>query len=74
MHSIIQATAAYEPSVDLCRTGHGHQLCFVSFEPTACRPQERVGSLPVPGTEELRALREVIDRAQRREKAGRLTF
>ncbi len=42
MRSLIQATPAYELSVDIGSVGHVHNLRFISFVPTARRPEEQV--------------------------------
>jgi hypothetical protein len=73
MRSTIQATPAYELSVDLRPTRHGHHLRFVSFVATARRPEEQVRFQAVLTADELRALRSAIDAALDEEAARRLT-
>ena len=63
MRSSIQATSAYELSVDLRHTEHGHHLRFISFVPHARRPEEQVRFQATLSTQELRALRSIIDEA-----------
>jgi hypothetical protein len=63
MRSIIQATPAYQLSVDISDTDHGHSLRFISFVPTARRPEEQVRFQGLFRTAELTALRNRIDQA-----------
>ena len=63
MRSIIQATPAYQLSVDISDTDHGHSLRFISFVPTARRPEEQVRFQGLFSTAELTALRNSIDQA-----------
>ena len=42
MRSLIQATPAYELSIDITTSAHGHSLRLISFVPTARRPEDQV--------------------------------
>ena len=70
MRSIIQATPAYQLSVDIIDTDHGHSLRFISFVPTARRPEEQVRFQGLFSTAELTALRNSIDQALAADPAG----
>lgn len=61
MQATIQSTPAYVLTADLTRTAHGHNLKFTSFVPTARRPEQQVKFQGIFTTNELRALRDVID-------------
>jgi hypothetical protein len=63
MRSSIQATPAYELSVDLRHTDFGHHLRFISFLPHARRPEGQVRFQALFTTPELQALRRAIDDA-----------
>ncbi len=69
MRSIIQATPAYALSVDIASTAHGHSLRFISFVPTARRPEEQVRFQGLFSTAELTALRDCIAQALQLEAA-----
>ncbi len=73
MRSLIQATPAYELSVDIGSVGHGHNLRFISFVPTARRPEEQVKFQGLFTSSDLTALRNCIDQALR-DEADRLTL
>lgn len=60
MRAIIQSTPAYELTADLTRTELGHNLKFISFVPTARRPEHQIKFQGIFSTEELIALRELI--------------
>jgi len=63
MHSLIQATPAYELSVDIATSAHGHSLRLISFVPTARRPEHQVKFQGVFGTAELKSLRDALTQA-----------
>jgi hypothetical protein len=63
MRSLIQATPAYELSVDIATTPHWHSLRLISFVPTARRPEDHVKFQGVFNTAEITALRDVLDQA-----------
>ncbi len=63
MRSLIQATPAYELSLDITHTAYGHSLRLISFVPTARSPSEHVKFQAVFSSSELTALRDSIDRA-----------
>ena len=63
MRSLIQATPAYELSVDLTTTPLGHSLRLISFVPTARRPEEQVKFQGVFTTAEIKALRDALNQA-----------
>jgi hypothetical protein len=59
----IQATPAFELSVDLRQTRFGHHLRFISAVPHARLPDDRVQFQAVFSALELQALRDAIDEA-----------
>jgi hypothetical protein len=61
MRSLIQASPAYELSIDLTTTPLGHSLRLISFVPTARRPEEQVKFQGVFTTAEIDALRNALD-------------
>jgi hypothetical protein len=61
MRSLIQATPAYEFSVDITPTAHGHSFRLISFVPTARRPEDQVKFQGVFSTSELKSLRDVLN-------------
>jgi hypothetical protein len=63
MRSRIQATPAYELSVDIATSAHGHSIRLISFVPTARRPEEQVKFQGVFNTAELTALRNALNQA-----------
>ena len=63
MRSLIQATPAYERSLDITPTAYGHDLRLLSFVPTARRPEDHVQFQGVFSTAELTALRDSINQA-----------
>ena len=63
MRSLIQATPAYELSVDIATSAHGHSLRLISFVPTARRPEDQVKFQGVFSTEELKSLRDALNQA-----------
>ncbi len=70
MRSIIQATPAYELSVDISTTAHGHSLRLFSFVPTARRPEDQVKFQGLFSTSELKSLRDALNQALVTEAAG----
>jgi len=62
MRSLIQATPAYELSVDIATSAHGHSLRLISFVPTARRPEDQVKFQGVFSTTELKSLRDALNR------------
>ena len=63
MRSLIQATPAYELSVDIATSTHGHSLRLISFVPTARRPEDQVKFQGVFSTAELKSLRDALNQA-----------
>jgi hypothetical protein len=63
MRSLLQATPAYELSVDIASTSYGHSIRLISFVPTARRPEDQVKFQGVFNTAELTALRDALNLA-----------
>ena len=63
MRSLIQATPAYELSVDIASTAYGYSLRLISFVPTARRPEEQVKFQGLFSSVELQSLRDTINQA-----------
>ena len=63
MRSLIQATPAYEFSIDITTSAHGHSLRLTSFVPTAQRPEDQVKFQGVFSTAELKSLRDALNQA-----------
>lgn len=63
MRSLIQANPAYELSVDIATTAHGHSLRLCSFVPTARRPEDQGKFQGLFSTSELTALRDALNQA-----------
>ena len=63
MRSLIQATPAYELSVDIATSAHGHSLRLISYVPTARRPEDQVKFQGVFSTAELKSLRDALNQA-----------
>jgi hypothetical protein len=63
MRSLIQATSAYELSVDITTSDYGHSLRLISFVPTARRPDDHVKFQGVFSTAELKSLRDALSKA-----------
>lgn len=61
MRSLVQATAAYELSVDVATSAHGHSLRLISFVPSARRPEEQVKFRGLFSTAELTLLRDAVN-------------
>ena len=61
MRSLIQATPAYELSVDITTSAHNHSLRLISFVPTARRPEDQVKFQGVFSTAELKSLRDALN-------------
>ena len=66
LHQPVQETlffgSAYELRVELRHTPYGHHVRFSSFVPSARRPEEQVKFQGLFSVEQLRALRDLIDR------------
>ena len=60
MRSLIQATPAYELRADISATTHGYDFRFITFVPTARRPEEHMKFQGLFSAAELAALRELI--------------
>ena len=54
--------SAYELRMEMRHTRYGHLVRFSSFVPSARRPEEQVKFQGLFSTEQLRALRDLIDR------------
>ena len=63
MRSLIQATPAYELSIDIATSAHGHSLRLISYVPTARRPEDQVKFQGVFSTAELESLRDALNQA-----------
>ena len=63
MRSLFQASPAYELSVDITTTAHGHSFRLISFVPTARRPEDQVKFQGVFSTAELESLRDALNQA-----------
>ncbi len=63
MRSLIQATPAYELSVDIATSAHGYSPRLISFVPTARRPEDQVKFQGVFSTAELKSLRDALNQA-----------
>ena len=63
MRSLIQATPAYELSIDIATSAHGHSLRLISYVPTARRPEDQVKFQGVFSTTELKSLRDALNQA-----------
>jgi hypothetical protein len=63
MRSTLLANPAYELSVELRPTPHGHHLRFISFVPIARRPEEQVRFETLLDAAALQALRRALDAA-----------
>ena len=63
MRSLIQANPSYELSIDITHTAHGHNLKFISFVPTARRPEDHLQYQALFNTAELESLRDAINQA-----------
>jgi len=63
MRSLIQATPAYELSIDITTSAHGHSLKLISFVPTARRPEDQIKFQGVFSTAELKSLRDALNQA-----------
>jgi hypothetical protein len=70
MRSLIQATSAYELSVDIASTAYGHSLRLISFVPTARRPEEQVKFQGLFRSAELQTLRDTINQALKAQPDG----
>lgn len=63
MRSLIQDTPHYQVSIDIKPTPLGHSLRFISFVPTARRPEEQVKFQGNFATDELLALQVAVGQA-----------
>jgi hypothetical protein len=63
MRSLVQATPAYDLSVDITTTAYGHSLSLISFVPTARRPENHIKFQGVFSTAELQKLRDTLTQA-----------
>ena len=63
MRTRIQATEAYELSVDITPTTYGHHLQLISFVPTARNPRNHIPFRALLSVSDLTSLRDSIDRA-----------
>ena len=63
MRSLIQATPAYELSVDIATSTHGHSLRLINFVPTARRPEDQIKFYGMFSTAELKSLRDALNQA-----------
>ncbi len=63
MQSIFHSTPAYELSAQVQHTPCGSQLSFISFVPTANRPEVQVKFQACLSKPELQALRDCLDQA-----------
>ena len=61
MRSIIQATEAYQLSIDVTTSVHGHSLELVSFVPSARHPESHVKFQGVFSDAEFKALRDALN-------------
>lgn len=61
MQATIQFTPAYQLNAELTQSALGHNLKFTSFVSTARRPENQVKFQGTFTTDELRALRDLID-------------
>lgn len=62
MQTTFQSTPTWQLDAKVTATPYGHHLMISSFVPTARRPEHQVKFSGIFSTEELRALRDVIDR------------
>ena len=63
MYSIFHSSPAYELSAQVHHTPCGSQLTFISFVPTANRPEAQVKFQACLSKPELQALRDCLDQA-----------
>jgi hypothetical protein len=63
MQSIFHSSPAYELSAQVQHTPCGSQLSFISFVPTANRPEAQVKFQACLSKPELQALRDCLDQA-----------
>lgn len=61
MRSLIQTTLAYELSVDITTTSHGHSLKWISHVPIARRPEDQVKFQGIFSTAEIQLLRDALN-------------
>lgn len=63
MSTTFQSTQTWQLDAKVTATPYGHHLMISSFVPTARRPEHQVKFSGTFSTDELRALRDVIDQA-----------
>ena len=63
MYSVFHSSPAYELSAQVQHTPCGSQLSFISFVPTANRPETQVKFQACLSKPELQALRDCLDQA-----------
>ena len=63
MHSVFHTSPAYELSAQVQHTPFGSQLSFISFVPTANRPEAQVKFQACLSKPELQSLRDCLDQA-----------
>jgi hypothetical protein len=63
MRSIIQATEAYQLSIDVTTSVHGHSLKLISFIPSARYPEDHIQFQGQFSESELTALRDALNQA-----------
>jgi len=63
MQATIQSSPAFELRADLTRTEYGHHLQLFSFIPIARAPEQQVRFQGLLSDAELRAFRDLINRA-----------
>ena len=63
MRTTIQTTPAYELSVEITSSDHGHNLKILSYVPTARRPEHQVKFQALFTKSELVALRDSLNHA-----------
>jgi hypothetical protein len=61
MRSIVQATQAYELSVDVTTSAFGHNLKLISFVPSARNPADHVKFQGLFSSVELKAFRDALN-------------
>ena len=61
MHATFQSTPTWQLDAKVTATPYGHHLTISSYVPTARRPEHQVKFSGIVTTDELRALRDVID-------------
>ena len=62
VRAILLSGPAYALTAEIRTTAHGHNLQLLSFVPSARRPEEQVRYQGLFSTDQLRSLRDLIDR------------